>query len=537
MQDESLVEGETELATDSSSGQRDGHLVPADVIPPGTLPAMEYRDLPAAVPLRRMVGPSIILAGLALGSGEFIIWPKITFHAGFIFFWACLVGVTMQYFINMEITRWTLATGESAIAGFCRMSRHWGWIMLACNLLPWFIPAWATAGAEVLSWVLWPETAAVANGAGAIAAGATVVAPYVGPLAIGSLLLCGVILTAGPVVYETVEKAQLLLVGLILILVVVLAVQFVDADAVGALVGGLWRDAGIPELGGDDNPIDAMMLLGALAFAGVGGTLNLGQSNYIKDKGYGMGHYVGRITSPITGQAEAQSEVGYHFPDTAENRARWKTWWRRASLEHFVSFFLTCVICLVLLSLLTYSVFYQDGQRVDSGIDGGGIDFDSSQKLQFVWHQATLLGGSYQTLFLLMGVAILFTTELCVLDATSRISADVIKVNWLRNNDAWSESRIYSAALWSMILGGSALLLWQGKGVSGFQLVKASAALNGVVMFLYCAALLVLNRRRLPAVIRMSRPRQLILITTTLFFGFFAVWAVLEVASKLSANG
>lgn len=495
-----------------------GRPVPEEVIPSGTLPAMEYRDLPQAVPLGRMVGPSIILAGLALGSGEFIIWPKITFHVGFIFFWACLVGVTMQYFINMEITRWTLATGESAITGFCRMSRWWGWVLLVSNLLPWFIPAWSTAGAEVLSWVLWPEVAAQAN-----TAGSGMVAPYVAPLAIASLLLCGVILTAGPVVYETVEKAQLLLVGLILILVVVLAAKFVSADAVEALVAGLWSEAGVPDVADEESPIDVMMLLGALAFAGVGGTLNLGQSNYIKDKGYGMGHYVGRITSPITGQAEAQSEVGYHFPDTEENRSRWQTWWRRASWEHFLSFFVTCVICLVLLSLLTYSMFYRDGARVDDA-----IDFGKGQKLEFVWHQATLLGGSYQTLFLLMGVAILFTTELCVLDATSRISADLIKVNWLRDNAAWTESRIYSAALWSMILGGSALLIWQGKGVSGFQLVKASAALNGVVMFLYCGALLVLNRRKLPAMIRMSRLRQLIMIATTLFFGFFAVWAIVN---------
>ncbi|REJ64916.1 MAG: hypothetical protein DWQ31_20080 [Planctomycetota bacterium] len=280
----------------------------------------------------------------------------------------------------------------------------------------------------------------------------------------------------------------------------------------------------MPEVGsGPHDPIDAMMLLGALAFAGVGGTLNLGQSNYIKDKGYGMGHYIGRITSPLTGQAEAQTEIGYHFPDTLENRARWSRWWRRASVEHFLSFFVTCVICLALLSLLTYSVFYQNGQHVDAAFAENKV-----ADLKFIYHQATLLGGSFTSLFLWMGVAILFTTELCVLDATSRITADLIKVNWLRENPTWTESRLYGAALWTMILGGSALLLWQGTGVSGFRLVKAAAALNGIVMFLYCAALLVMNRNRLPEAIRIPWPRQLIMAATTLFFGFFAVWAVVE---------
>ena len=92
-------------------------LVPDDVIPPGTLPPLKYRDLPEPVPLRRMIGPSLILAGLALGSGEFILWPYITYKSQFVFFWACLVGVGTQYFINMEISRWTLATGETAIGG------------------------------------------------------------------------------------------------------------------------------------------------------------------------------------------------------------------------------------------------------------------------------------------------------------------------------------------------------------------------------------------------------------------------------------
>ncbi len=118
-------------------------LVPDEVIPHRHLPPLRYRDLPEPIPLRRMIGPSILLTGLALGSGEFIFWPYITYESKFIFFWACILGVTTQYFINMEITRWTLATGESAITGFCRLSRHWAIVFLFMNIIPWVIPAWA----------------------------------------------------------------------------------------------------------------------------------------------------------------------------------------------------------------------------------------------------------------------------------------------------------------------------------------------------------------------------------------------------------
>ena len=88
------------------------------------------------------------------GSGEFVLWPYITYKAGFIFFWACILGVFTQYFLNMEIERWTLATGESAITGFCRLSKHWAWVMLLLNIVPWVWPGWATGAGTILSWLI-----------------------------------------------------------------------------------------------------------------------------------------------------------------------------------------------------------------------------------------------------------------------------------------------------------------------------------------------------------------------------------------------
>ena len=82
------------------------------------LPALGRGDLPEPSPLRRMIGPSVILAGLSIGSGEFVLWPRLTAEWGFALFWACWIGVTIQFFLNMEIERWTLATGESAVVGF-----------------------------------------------------------------------------------------------------------------------------------------------------------------------------------------------------------------------------------------------------------------------------------------------------------------------------------------------------------------------------------------------------------------------------------
>ncbi|MEC9008493.1 MAG: Nramp family divalent metal transporter, partial [Planctomycetota bacterium] len=286
----------------------------------------------------------------------------------------------------------------------------------------------------------------------------------------------------------------------------------------------------MPDL--DATGLTFISLLGALAFAGAGGSTNLGQSNFIKDKGYGMGQFIGRITSPLTGQQEAIAGTGFLFPDSPENRRRWLGWWRSANIEHLLSFFVTCVICLCLMSLMTYSVFYDADGVLKPGMDryGAGLDF--------VWGEATIIGeraaggGLLKLGFLVMGIAVLLTTELGVLDATARISTDIVKINYLRDNDNWSLSKLYYLFLWGEILLGTLILL------VGFNeplvLLVTSAAMNGFVMFVYSILLLVLNGRILPSRLRMGWFRMLAIGWAVLFFGFFSYKAVeLEVWPKL----
>jgi hypothetical protein len=200
-----------------------------------------------------------------------------------------------------------------------------------------------------------------------------------------------------------------------------------------------------------------------------------------------------------------------------------------------VNFFLTCTICLVLLTLISYIVFYDEQGRLRSGSE------EFSENISFVWaeanHLARMIGPAAKLLFLVMGVAILFTTEFGVLDASSRISSDVLKVTWLRESRFWTESRLYYCFLWGMIVLASCILLLEtvGVNVGAFALFKLTSAMNGGVMFLYCAALLVLNTRRLPPGVRMNRWRQAVLVWAVLFFGFFAAWAVWSFAAGLLA--
>jgi hypothetical protein len=456
--------------------------MPLARLPDHVLPAPGLRELPRPVPLRRMIGPSVILAGLSIGSGELMLWPRLTGEWGFTLFWACWLGVTIQYFLNMEIERYSLATGESAVVGFVRLWWAFGPIFFVCATVPWIWPGWATGAATLLHWE-WglPVTAT----------------------AIAGLVLCGVVLSVGPVVYRTIELIQLVLVGTIFVLLVTLAVALVRWETVALLVRGALRFGTIPD------GVDLPVLLGALAFAGAGGSVNLAQSNYIKDKGYGMGSWIGRITSPFTGREEAASEVGCVFPDDPESLSRWRVWWRRSNVEQFVSFYLLCLLSLALFCLLAATLLEP----------GAALGAD----LEFLRAEAVAIedrfGAAGRLCFLGMGVAVLFSTELALLDAVARVTADLLKVGPLRGRGV-SLSQLYAGVLWGLIATGIAILF------SGFDrpflLIVVSASLNGFVMFLYSGLLLWLNVRCFHGPLRPHPVRMAALAFSFAFFGYFS---------------
>ena len=457
--------------------------------PEGVLPPPGRRDLPPVPRLRALLGPSIILVGLSIGSGEFVLWPRLTAQFGFAVFWAAWIGVTIQFFLNMEIERYTLATGESAVVGFLRLSRVFGPVFLVCGTLPWIWPGWATGAGTLLSWQL---------------GGNPVVYAVVG------LVLCGAVLSLGPVVYRTVEVLQIVLVATIFAGLLYLFARLVSLEALGELARGAVRLGHVP----DD--IELPLLLGALAFAGAGGTVNLAQSNYIRDKGYGMGHWMGRLTSPFTGREEASDDLGHVFEPDAENMARWRLWWRRANVEHAVSFYLLCVLSLALLCTITYALL-EPGAPVAEGF---GFIRDQADALN------ARFGRSAELCFLGAGIAVLVSTELALLDAVTRVVADVIHASLLRESRRWTLSRLYFAVLWGFIAFGVAVLL---VGLDQpLTLLVLSSCLNAGVMFLYSGLLIWLNLATFGGRLRPHPLRIVALAISLLFFGYFSLLTLLD---------
>lgn len=91
-----------------------------------TATAAVVAALPEPMSLRRMVGPGVVAVGIGLAAGEIILWPYLTSIGGLGLLWLAVITLVVQTFINMEIERYTLATGQTVVAGFSRWWKGWG---------------------------------------------------------------------------------------------------------------------------------------------------------------------------------------------------------------------------------------------------------------------------------------------------------------------------------------------------------------------------------------------------------------------------
>jgi len=455
------------------------------------------KELPIAPPLRKLLGPSFILLGLGLGSGEVVLWPYMASNYGLGIVWGMLIGITMQFFINMEVARYALVNGESVFVGFARTLRWLPVWFIVSTFLGFGWPGIGLYGASLLSTAVKPSI-------------------EIQPNTIGIILFVsiGIILSVGKVLYQTVEQLQKYLIGISVPFIVGLTYYLATSDDVLALTKGL---VGVGSIGGTSYSflppgIIFGTFLGALAYAGAGGNLNLTQSCYVRDKGYGMGKYAQKITSLITagGSSETFKITGNTFSATPENLTRFRQWWKIINWEHFLIFWALGLFTMLTLSLLAYvTTFGKSGNAV-------GINFIVFEAIAIGKATIPVLG----TLFLVIAGVMLCATQLTVLDSTTRIITENLLLLKSGQN-SFSVSKAYYLVLWLQILFGISVFSL------GFdqplQLIILGAVINAFSMFVYTGILLWLNNRVLIKEVRPAAWRNLVLTFTLLFFGTFCV--------------
>ncbi len=455
-----------------------------------SLNPLRINQLPKSPSFLKLLGPSFIILGLGLGSGEIILWPYLTSNYGMGIIWGALLGLTFQFFMNMEIERYALVHGESVFVGLARKFRLISFWFLLSTFIPWVWPGIIASSAKIFGTIFGIEESKY--------------------LAIILLIVIGLILSLGPILYKTVETLQktLILIGVpsIFILSVVLASQ---TDWVDLLKGsvGIGKDYLFLPAG-----ISIASFLAALAYAGAGGNLNLAQAFYIKEKGYGMGKYAGRITSLLTGKVEDISLTGTKFEINEENITNFKKWWKNINIEHFIIFWLTGSVTIVLLGLLAYTTTY--------GLGG------NAASIGFVLQEASIIGERITPFagifFLLVAGSTLFGTQLTVFDATSRILSENLILTAPSKLSERQIPKIYYTVLWLQILAGITIFLL---GFSEpLQLLIIAAVLNAFAMFVHVGLTLWLNLTSLAKVLRPSFFRVAMMSLALFFYGGFSLY-------------
>lgn len=448
--------------------------------------ALDVRDLPEPMPLRRMVGPGVVAVGIGMAAGEIILWPYLTSIGGLGLLWLALTTLAVQYVINMEIERYTLATGQTAVAGFSSWWTGWGVIICLAGAFQYMWPGWATSGSTVFTYL--------------VGGGDPVW------ISVAVLVVLGVLLTFSKVIYKTVERVEAVKVALTLFFLVV-AVVFV----ISLSTWGEGAERTVTGFGRIPDGITFTMILSALGAAGAGGVHNLVLGNWIRDKRYGMGAHVPRLISPITGREEASGADRYTFPETPENLARWRIWWKRANVEHFSTFFVVCLVTIGVMCLLAYETLF----------GRGNLESDPS----FLRIQGDVLaaevGDWLKLLFFAVATVSLWAAAMGLLDIIGRVAGDFLRRTYLSGSARWTEARLYLVVVWAEIVLGSMILL------AGFDqpiaLLIVSTCAASVVTLLYSILLVRLNTRSLPAPVRLRGARLAGMLIAIAFYGFFAL--------------
>lgn len=473
----------------------------------GQLPDWTVTDLPAplAFTLRnifKVIGPGAILAATSIGGGEWLVGPATAVKFGTSVMWIASVAIGLQLIFNLEAIRYTLYTGEPIYAGFMRLkpgSAFWGvfYGILAIGQLGW--PALALSAAATLFGIMMGRLP------GSDATDASLM-HWVG---MGVIVLAAGVLSVGGTIERMLERASWLMLVFIFSFLLFVNLVFVPfAHSLETLRGFI-----IP--GSIGSPVDWALLGALVGTAASGGIGNLTITNWMRDKGFGMGAKLGAIESAVGGHHTALSPTGMIFPITAENLSRWKTWWKYVYADQGLIWALMCFVGLFLNVNLATSL-------IPPGTNMQGLASGAYQ----AQYMAENLWAGFWVLALLNGFWILFSTSLGNTDLLIRTVTDM---SWtgspaVRRLAGNRPGRIYYAALLVFSLWGFVAIRMAGP----FVLFQILANMAGLVLAIAGVQIFIVNRKFLPRELRAPWWREGLLLFCSAFYTFFTVRVVMS---------
>src|SRR5262245_6525449 len=164
------------------------------------------------------IGPGVIALGVSIGSGECLFGPAAFVKYGLSLLWVVGVAALLQTLLNVELMRYTMATGEPIVSGLMGTKPH---ATFGLKYLPvlYFLqmgwPGWAGAAAGAV-FFLFAKRLPTSGEAGVVYG-----------IGVGLFLLCGLILLVGRRIERTLEFLNWIMVAVIIGGMGTLALMFV----------------------------------------------------------------------------------------------------------------------------------------------------------------------------------------------------------------------------------------------------------------------------------------------------------------------
>ncbi len=422
--------------------------------PRNQIPNWEVAELPVPQPLRwrnwtRFIGPGIVMMGIQIGGGEWLLGPEVTAKYGGGLMWIATIAIILQVFYNLECGRYALYCGEPIFTGFLRTKpgpRFWMGFILFLNLSA-LIPGLSTHGAAMAA-SLWLD-----RPPGEADRGLVTVLAYVFLLAVALPVL------VGGKVYNMLQAIMTLKVAVVLIFCLIVGICFVSSANWWNVFSGFVKFGTVPTVvEGHETTVNVLQhwwsegtwpvialgniaVIGAFAgFAGGGGLSNATYSNFVRDKGWGMGSVVGAIPSAVGGRDVTLSHVGKVFVINIENLRRWKVWWKYVLVDQVAVWAPGCFMGMALPALLSleFAPF--------SALTGAKLEWAQSLiTADGVRHAPQFSATAAKVLWIvtvLVGLMVMLPSQMSIVDDFSRRWTDIL----------WSGSRRVRGSL-----GGNAV--------------------------------------------------------------------------------
>ncbi|MFN0054019.1 MAG: Nramp family divalent metal transporter [Planctomycetales bacterium] len=466
------------------------------------LPAWGTDDLPEPLPFTirnvfRTIGPGAILLAASIGGGEWLIGPTAAVKYGTGIFWIATTAIILQLILNLEAIRYTLYTGEPIITGIMRLrpgSRFWGWVYSLLAIVQLSVPALAIGCSSVVFALATQRLPDSPDG------------QILNYCAYGVIALGVILLASGGKIERTLEILSWGMIAYIFVFLIIVNIFFVPPAHSVETAKGFFQFGFLPD------EVDVLLLATLAATAGSGGIGNLTISNWIRDKGFGMGAKVGAIASAFSGEHGEPSHVGKVFPINPENLRRWGLWWRYVQFDQVWLWALGCFVGMYLNVNLATAIIPGDDAQSMEGVAAGA--FQANYLAEHYWTGFWILG-------LLNGFWILFSTHLGNTDVLVRTVTDIL---WTASSRAraWRGGSI-TTIYYSLLAVVTAVGLVAMHFGTAIQLFKFLGVVAIIVLALGAVQILIVNRTLLPERLRPSWWRQGALVVCALFYMFVTV--------------